>query len=67
MRYIDYGLGAFQRTAFDDVPAGCACDLAAVYQGLLRRGELGAWESPERFYEIGSVEGIDSLAEFLKL
>ena len=33
---------------------------------LLRRGELAAWESPERFYEIGSVEGIDDLAEFLK-
>ena len=41
-------------------------DLAAVYQGLLRRGELAAWESPERFYEIGSVEGIDDLGEFLK-
>ena len=43
-----------------------AYDLAAVYQGLLRRGELAAWESPERFYEIGSVEGIDDLGEFLK-
>ena len=66
MRHIDYGLGAFQRAAFDDVPAGQPYDLAAVYQGLLRRGELAAWESPERFYEIGSVEGIEELGEFLK-
>jgi NDP-sugar pyrophosphorylase family protein len=66
MRHIDYGLGAFQRGAFDDVPDGQPYDLAAVYQGLLRRGELAAWESPERFYEIGSVEGIDDLGEFLK-
>jgi hypothetical protein len=58
MRHIDYGLGAFQRGAFDDVPAGQPYDLASVYQGLLRRGELAAWESPDRFYEIGSVEGI---------
>jgi NDP-sugar pyrophosphorylase family protein len=66
MRHIDYGLGAFQRAAFDDVPPGQHYDLATVYQGLLRRGELAAWESPERFYEIGSVEGIHDLGEFLK-
>jgi NDP-sugar pyrophosphorylase family protein len=66
MRHIDYGLGAFQRDAFEDVPAGGPHDLAAVYQGLLRRGELAAWESSERFYEIGSVEGINDLGEFLK-
>jgi NDP-sugar pyrophosphorylase family protein len=66
MRHIDYGLGAFRRAAFDDVPAGQPYDLASVYQGLLRRGELAAWESPVRFYEIGSVEGIADLGEFLK-
>ena len=66
MRHIDYGLGAFQRAAFDEVPAGQPYDLAAVYQGLLRRGQLAAWESPDRFYEIGSVQGIDDLGEFLK-
>jgi NDP-sugar pyrophosphorylase family protein len=66
MHHIDYGLGAFQRAAFDDVPAGTTSDLAAVYQGLLRRGELAAWESPERFYEIGSIDGIHELGEFLK-
>jgi NDP-sugar pyrophosphorylase family protein len=66
MRHIDYGLGAFRRAAFDNVPADQPYDLAAVYQELLRRGELGAWESPERFYEIGSAEGIGDLGEYLK-
>jgi hypothetical protein len=66
MHHIDYGLGVLQRAALDDVPADSPYDLAAVYQGLLRRGELAAWESPDRFYEIGSVEGIDDLGEFLK-
>jgi hypothetical protein len=41
-------------------------DLAALYQDLLRRGELAAWESPDRFYEIGSPEGIRDLTEYLK-
>jgi NDP-sugar pyrophosphorylase family protein len=65
MRHIDYGLGAFQRAAFDTVPAGGHCDLVTVYQGLLQRGELAAWESPERFYEIGSPQGARDLTEFL--
>jgi len=64
MQHIDYGLGMFQRAAFDAVPEG-PYDLAAVYQDLLRRGELAAWESPDRFYEIGSPEGIRDLTEFL--
>jgi len=65
MRHIDYGLGVFRRSAFDTVPVDQPCDLAAVYQDLLRRGELAAWEARERFYEIGSLEGIRELTEFL--
>jgi N-acetyl-alpha-D-muramate 1-phosphate uridylyltransferase len=65
MRHIDYGLGMFRRAAFDSVPAERPADLAALYQELLARGELAAWESPDRFYEIGSPEGIRGLAEFL--
>jgi NDP-sugar pyrophosphorylase family protein len=65
MRHIDYGLGAFHRAAFDAVPEDRPTDLAAVYQDLLRRSELAAWESPSRFYEIGSPEGIRELTEFL--
>ena len=65
MRHIDYGLGAFHREAFDDVPDDRPSDLAALYQSLLRRGQLAAYEVPTRFYEIGSPEGIRELAEFL--
>jgi NDP-sugar pyrophosphorylase family protein len=65
MRHIDYGLGVFRRGAFDTVPPDQPCDLAAVYQDLLQRGELAAWEARERFYEIGSPEGIRELTEFL--
>jgi len=66
MEYIDYGLGAFRRAAFLQLPEGEPYDLAMVYQDLLRKGELTAWESPQRFYEIGSVEGIEGLGEYLR-
>lgn len=65
MQHIDYGLGVFHRAAFDAVAEDRPCDLGAVYQDLLRRGELAAWEAPSRFYEIGSPEGIRELTEFL--
>jgi NDP-sugar pyrophosphorylase family protein len=69
MRHIDYGLGVFRRRAFDAVPPRVMttrpCDLAAVYQDLLQRGDLAAWEARQRFYEIGSPEGIRELTEFL--
>lgn len=65
MRYIDYGLGVFRREAFDAVPEDRPSDLAAVYQGLLQRGDLAAYEVSTRFYEIGSPEGIRELEELL--
>ena len=65
MHHIDYGLGGFRARVFDAVPADEPYDLAAVYQGVLRQGELAAWESPQRFYEIGSKEGIRELTELL--
>ena len=65
MRHIDYGLGLFRKAAFEALPEGRARDLAAVYQDLLGGGELAAHEVRERFYEIGSLEGIRELSEFL--
>lgn len=64
MQYIDYGLGVFARTAFAGLPSA-ACDLTTVFQGLLARRELAAFEVAERFYEAGSFEGIQTLSEFL--
>jgi NDP-sugar pyrophosphorylase family protein len=65
MHHIDYGLGVFRRDAFDIVPDDRPHDLAALDQSLLRQGQLTAWESPHRFYEIGSPRGILELTELL--
>jgi len=66
MRHIDYGLGVFHRAVFERLPER-PYDLACVYQDLLKRGDLAALEVEERFYEIGAVEGLEMLAEFLRL
>ena len=66
MRYIDYGLGAFERRVFEALPVNTKIDLAAVYQDLLAKGQLASYEARDRFYEIGSPEGLRETAEFLK-
>ncbi len=65
MRYIDYGLGVFRASAFDAVPPNEPYDLYKLYKLLLSRGELAAFEVKERFYEIGSFEGLEELRNHL--
>ena len=65
MRYIDYGLGVFNRLAFDQIPANHPYDLALLYQDLLKRQQLAAFEIKQRFYEIGSFTGIEELGQYL--
>ena len=64
MQHIDYGLGIFSRAAFDGAPHA---DLAEIYGDLLRRGQLAACEVRERFYEIGSAQGIRELSDYLAI
>jgi NDP-sugar pyrophosphorylase family protein len=59
MHHIDYGLGVFRREAFTDLPDGARLDLAKLYQTLLAKGKLAGYEVAERFYEIGSVAGLE--------
>jgi NDP-sugar pyrophosphorylase family protein len=66
MRYIDYGLGVFDANAFSEGPANKAFDLADVYQDLIATNELAGYEVRERFYEIGSREGLAELDAMLR-
>jgi len=65
MQYIDYGLGAFRADAFDHVPVGQPADLATLYQRLLERGELAAYEVGQRFHEVGSLAGLEETRRYL--
>ena len=62
MQHIDYGLGILTPEAFDaDLPEAGVLDLAVVYQRLIARGALAGYEVHERFYEIGSLQGLEEL------
>lgn len=66
MRYIDYGLGVFARAVFADRPAGVAFDLAQVYEALAKDGRLAAFEVTQRFYEVGSFDGLAEFTRYLQ-
>lgn len=66
MRYIDYGLGVFRRTAFDGFPADEVVDLSEIQKSLLGRNELAGFEVAVRFFEIGSHAGLMELDRLLR-
>jgi len=66
MHHIDYGLGVFRASAFDRIPPDTVADLATLYQQLLAEGQLAGCEIQQRFYEIGSITGLQDTAQFLR-
>ena len=65
MHYIDYGLGILNRQVLKAYPSGKPFDLAKVYNRLSIKGELAGFEVFERFYEIGSHNGIAETETYL--
>ena len=66
MEYIDYGLGVLQSWAIKEYPPDKSLDLAEIYQDLLAKDELAGFEVKQRFYEIGSLAGLDETRRFFK-
>jgi NDP-sugar pyrophosphorylase family protein len=65
-RYIDYGLSALRReTIAREVPPRAKQDLAQMFHAISLRGELAGFEVSQRFYEIGSPEGLADLEAYL--
>jgi NDP-sugar pyrophosphorylase family protein len=66
MQHIDYGLGVLNSAALARWPDGRAFDLADVYRDLIARDELAGFEVEQRFYEVGSAEGVAELDAMLR-
>jgi len=66
MHHIDYGLGILRAESLAPWPDNEPFDLADVYCHLLSENQLSGHEVTERFYEIGSPEGLAELDSFLR-
>jgi NDP-sugar pyrophosphorylase family protein len=66
MDYIDYGLFVLTRDVIvENVATGAAADLAPVLHRLSRERRLRGHEVFERFYEIGSPQGLRDFEAFV--
>ena len=58
MTYIDYGLSILSKNVFKDYVDNTYFDLSKVYKSLSKNLVLTGYEVHERFYEIGSKQGL---------
>jgi NDP-sugar pyrophosphorylase family protein len=66
MMYIDYGLSILNKKALELVPQGKFFQLDEVYRELIKRREMMAFETQVRFYEIGSVQGLEDFTKIVE-
>ena len=64
--HIDYGATALRRQVIAALPAGQKLGLDAIQRDLAARKRLRACMARERFFEIGSPEGLDALDQHLR-
>lgn len=65
MQYIDYGLSLVNKSIFNRSKNHFKFDLAELFNQLSHEGKLVGYEVKERFYEIGSFEGIKEISDYL--
>ena len=66
MSYIDYGLSVVNNSIFKNFPNRKKFDLANVFEKLSQDKLLAGYEVKERFYEIGSINGLNETINFFK-
>ena len=66
MAFIDYGLSVISRDVIAErIRAGARSDLADLFRHLSLAGKLAGFEVSERFYEVGSTEGIAEFSRYV--
>src|SRR3990172_1216214 len=59
MVYVNEGLSVLRRRALNLIPPGIPFSQEQLFQMLVRRGQLLAYETEQRFYEVGSPQGLE--------
>jgi NDP-sugar pyrophosphorylase family protein len=66
MTHIDYGAALLRRAAVERIAPGQAADLADLYFALVAEGAMDGYEVTQRFYEIGSPQGLAETTAYLR-
>jgi MurNAc alpha-1-phosphate uridylyltransferase len=65
MTYIDFGMSVLSSGVFAPYRETRILDLAQIYMELSKTGHLAAIEVSNRFYEVGSLRGIQDMETYL--
>jgi NDP-sugar pyrophosphorylase family protein len=65
MEWVDYGVSAMQRAVLGEIPIGAPADLSDLFHELSVSGRLAGLAVDERFYEIGSTDGLREVEDLL--
>ena len=66
MVYIDYGANIFRKEALEMISESQFYSLDELFPRLIEMDELLAFEVKERFYEIGSPQGLKEFEEYIR-
>jgi NDP-sugar pyrophosphorylase family protein len=67
LEYVDYGVSALTRGLVEEeIPSATVFDLGTLYGRLSSAGKLAGFEVHERFYEIGSPQGLADLEAYVR-
>lgn len=64
MQHIDYGLSILSADLLKDIPLDRQSDLSDLFHSLSITSQLGFEEVSQRFYEIGSPQGLAETTEY---
>jgi len=65
--YIDYGITLWNRKIIEErIDTNTIFDLSTLMHELSIEGKMAGFEVRERFYEIGSLQGIEDLSQWIK-
>jgi NDP-sugar pyrophosphorylase family protein len=67
MEWVDYGVSALTRDVVMELAADEVVDLATQFGALSRAGRLAGLEVRERFYEVGSPDGLSEVEALLRV
>jgi len=66
LEYIDAGLSILKKEVLNLVPEDEPYDLEDLYKILISEEEMSAWEVKQRFYQIGSFEGLEEFKNLVQ-
>jgi len=66
LEYIDAGLSILKKEVLSLVPEDEPFDLQELYKTLISEQEMSAYEVRQRFYQIGSLEGLEEFKNLVE-